>query len=156
MTYSHQVRAELVCICERIHVTLFCSVPNSKGHLLMYKMQEWMNVSVSSLFPENGIGEAIFRSLKDWAGGVERRGTRVGETHGRIGSGCEPEGRGGECCGSENIEGYIGCGIKGEYADVGHCPCSAWFLFHRTSRFEVSDWTFSVRPLMAVSASCNC
>ena len=54
-------------------------------------------VSVSSHFPEKGIGEAILGSLKDWARGVDGRGTRVGETCGRIGNGREPEGCGGEC-----------------------------------------------------------
>ena len=84
-----------------------------------------MKVSVSSLLPENGIGEAIFGSLKDRAGGVDGRGTRVGETRGGIDNGREPNGRGGECCGGENIDRYVGCGIKGECADVGHCLCSA-------------------------------
>ena len=67
-----------------------------------------MKVSVSSLFPEKGIGDAILGSLKDQAKGVEGRGTRVGETRGGIGSGREPDGRGGECCGGENIDGYVG------------------------------------------------
>ena len=70
-----------------------------------------MKVSVSSRFPEKGIGDAISRSLKDRAGGVDGGGTRVGETHGGIGSGREPDGRGGECCGGENIDGYVGCGM---------------------------------------------
>ena len=60
-------------------------------------MQEWIKVSVSSLFPENGIGDAIFGSLKDRAVEVEGSGTRVGETRGGVGNGQEPEGRGGEC-----------------------------------------------------------
>ena len=38
-------------------------------------MQEWIKVSVSSLFPENGTGDAIFGSLKDRAGGVDGMGT---------------------------------------------------------------------------------
>ena len=58
-----------------------------------------MKVSISSLLPENGVGAAIFGSLKDQAGGVDGVGTRVGETRGGIGNGWEPEGRGGECCG---------------------------------------------------------
>ena len=66
---------------------------------------------MSSHFPENGIGEAIFRSLKDRAGEVEGRETRVGETRGGIGNGHEPDGHGGECCGGENMDGYVGCGI---------------------------------------------
>ena len=100
-------------------------MPNSDGRPLMYRMQEWINVSMSSLFPENSIGEAIFRSLKDRARGVEGRGTQVGEAHGGIGNGHEPDGRDGECCGGENIEGYIGWGLNGDRADVGHCPHSA-------------------------------
>ena len=76
---------------------------------------------VSSLFLENGIGDAIFGSLKDRAGVVDGMGTQDGETRGGIGNGREPEGRGGECCGGENIEGYIGCGMKGECADTGRC-----------------------------------
>ena len=72
----------------------------------MYKMQEWMNVSVSLHLPEKGSGDAIFGSLKeDWAGGVDGMGTQDGETCGRIGNGREPEGHGGECHGDENIEG---------------------------------------------------
>ena len=39
---------------------------------------------------------------------------------------------------------------------MGCCPCSAWFSFCKTSRLEVNDWTFSVKPLMAARASCNC
>ena len=50
-------------------------------------MQEWIKVLVSSLFPENGIGDAIFGSLKDQAGGVDGMGTRDGETCGGVGSG---------------------------------------------------------------------
>ena len=46
--------------------------------------------------------------------------------------------------------------MKGERAGVGCCPHSAWFSLHRMSRLKVRDWTFSVKPLMAVSASCNC
>ena len=91
----------------------------------MYRMHEWIKVSMSSHFPEKGIGEAILGFLKDRAEGVDGRGTQVGETRGGVGSGCEPEGQGGECCGSENIEGYVGCGIKGECADTGRCPRSA-------------------------------
>ena len=34
-----------------------------------------MKVSVSSRFPEKGIGDVILRSLKDLAGGVDGRGT---------------------------------------------------------------------------------
>ena len=73
-----------------------------------------MNVSMSSLFPKKGIGDAILESLKEWAGVVEGRGTRVGETRGGIGNGHEPDSRGGECCGGENIEGYVSWGINGE------------------------------------------
>ena len=60
------------------------------------------------------MGDAILGSLKDRAGGVEGRGTQVGETHGGIGNGHEPNGQGGECCGGENIEGYVDWGMKGE------------------------------------------
>ena len=52
-------------------MTLFCSVPNSEGHLLIYKIQEWINVSVSSCFLEKAKGDTIFGSLnEDRAGGV--------------------------------------------------------------------------------------
>ena len=98
-----------------------------------------MKVSVSSRFPEKGIGDAIFGSLKERAGGVEGRGTRVGETRGGVGSGHEPDGRGGECCGGENMEGYVGCGIKGVWADAGRCLRSAWFSFRKVSRLDVRD-----------------
>ena len=66
-------------------------------------------------------------------------GTQVGETRGRIGNGQEPKGHGGECCRGENIDGYVGCGIYGKCADVGRCPHSAWFSFHKMSRLDVSD-----------------
>ena len=59
-------------------------------------MQEWIKVSVSSLFLENGTGDAIFGSLKDRTGGVDRMETRDGETHGGVGNGREPDGCGGE------------------------------------------------------------
>ena len=68
-------------------------------------MHEWMKVSVSSRFPKKGIGDAIFGSLKDRAGGVDEMGTRDGETRGGVGNGQEPDGQGGECCGGENMEG---------------------------------------------------
>ena len=78
-------------------MTLFCSVPNSEGRPLIYKIQEWIHVSVSSCFPEKGRGDAIFGSLKkDRAGGVWGKGTCDGEKRGGVGSGREPEGRGGE------------------------------------------------------------
>ena len=52
-------------------MTLFCSVPNSEGRPLIYKIQEWINVSVSSRFPEKGKRDVIFGSLnEDRAGGV--------------------------------------------------------------------------------------
>ena len=63
----------------------------------MYKMHEWMKVSVSSRLPEKGSGDAIFGSLKkDQAGGVCGRGMWDGESRGGVGSGREPDGRGGE------------------------------------------------------------
>ena len=63
-----------------------------------------MNVSVSSCFPEKGRGGAIFGSLNDdQVGGVCGNGICDGEKQGGIGSGREPDGRGGECRGS-------GCG----------------------------------------------
>ena len=69
-------------------MTLFCSVPNSDGHPLIYRIHEWMNVSVSSCLPEKGSGDAIFGSLKeDWAGGVCGSGTCEGENLGGVGSG---------------------------------------------------------------------
>ena len=56
-----------------------------------------MNVSVSSRFLEKGRGDAIFGSLKkDRVGGVWGRGICDGEKRGGVGSGREPEGRGGE------------------------------------------------------------
>ena len=46
----------------------------------MYKMHEWMKVSVSSCLPEKGKGDAIFRSLKeDRVEGVWGRGICDGE-----------------------------------------------------------------------------
>ena len=52
---------------------------------------------MSSHFPEKGRGDTIFGSLtKDRAGGVWGKGTCDGEKRGGIGSGREPEGRGGE------------------------------------------------------------
>ena len=97
MTYSCQARAKPVCICERIQVTLFCSVPNSERRPLIYKIHEWINVSVSSHLPEKGKGDVIFGSLKeDRAGGEWGRGTCDGENWGGVGSGREPEGCGGE------------------------------------------------------------
>ena len=66
-------------------MTLFCSVPNSEGHPLIYKIQGWINVSVSSRFPEKGRGDTIFRSLKeDQVGGVWGRGTCDGERQGGV------------------------------------------------------------------------
>ena len=118
-------------------------------------MQEWIKVSVSSHFPEKGIGDAILGSLKDLAEGVDGRKTWVGKTHGRTGSQHEPDGQGGECCGGENIEGYVGWGINSNQADAGHCPRSAWFSLCKMSRLEMSDWTFSVKPLMVASTPCN-
>ena len=57
-------------------MTLFCSVPNSEGCPLIYKMHEWINVLVSSCLPEKGSGETIFRSLKeDQAKGEDGSGT---------------------------------------------------------------------------------
>ena len=51
-------------------MTLFCSVPNSEGHLLIYKIHKWIKVLVPSRLPEKGKGDAIFGSLKeDQAGG---------------------------------------------------------------------------------------
>ena len=77
----------------------------------MYRMHEWINVSVSSRFPEKGRGGAIFGSLnEDRAGGVCGNGICDGEKRGGIGSGREPEESGGEwrgkgCGTGENIEG---------------------------------------------------
>ena len=63
----------------------------------MYKIQEWINISVSSHFPEKGKGEAIFGSLnEDRAGGVCGRGMWDGENWGGVGSDREPDGHGGE------------------------------------------------------------
>ena len=113
MMYSCQARAKPVCICERIQVTLFCSVPNSEGCLLIYKIHKWIKVSVSSCLPEKGKGDTIFGSLKeDWAGGVCGRGTCEGVNQSGVGSGWEPEGQGGGCQGR-------GCGA-GVFA---HTPC---------------------------------
>ena len=72
-------------------------MPNSNGRLLIYKMHEWINVSVSSCFPEKGRGDAIFGSLnEDQAGGVWGKGTCEDEKQGGVGSRWEPDGRGGE------------------------------------------------------------
>ena len=60
-----------------------------------------MNVSVSSHLPEKGRGDTIFRSLnEDRVGGVCGSGICEGVNRGGVGSGREPEGRGGECRGS--------------------------------------------------------
>ena len=84
-------------MCDRIQVTLFCSVPNSNGRPLMYKMHEWMKVLVSSRLPEKGSGDMIFGSLKeDWAGGVCGNGICEGVNQGGVRSGWEPDGRGRE------------------------------------------------------------
>ena len=72
-----------------------------------------MNVSVSSHFPEKGRGGAIFRSLNDdQTGGVCGNGICDSEKQGGIGSGQEPDGRGGECHGS-------GCGAGENMECVG-------------------------------------
>ena len=55
-------------------------------------MHECIKVSVSSCFPENDRGEAIFGFLKIWAGDVDGRETQDGETCGGVGNGQEPEG----------------------------------------------------------------
>ena len=78
-------------------MTLFCSVPNSEGHLLMYSIHEWMNISIFSCLPEKGKGDTIFGSLnEDRAGGVCGRGMWDRENHGGVGSGQESEGCGRE------------------------------------------------------------
>ena len=78
-------------------MTLFCSVPNSEGRPLIYRIHEWIKVLVSSCLPEKGKGDAIFGSLKeDRAGGECGKGICEGENQGGVGSGREPEGHGGE------------------------------------------------------------
>ena len=109
MTYSHQAQAEPVSMCDKIHVTLFCSVPNSDGRPLIYRIQEWINISVSSRFPEKGRGGTIFRSLKeDQAGGVW--GRELVMVKSEVGSGVdeslmvEEESDKGEVVGGKTVE----------------------------------------------------
>ena len=98
MMYLHQAQAEPVCMWDRIQVTLFCSVLNSDGHPLIYKIHKWMKVSVSFRLLEKGRGDVVFRSLnEDQARGVWGKGTCDDEKHGGVGSGREPNGHGGEC-----------------------------------------------------------
>ena len=158
--YSCHARAELVCMWDKIHVTLFCSMPNSEGCPLIYKIHKWIKVLVSSRLLEKGRGDTIFGSLKEYqAGGVGGSGMWVGENRGGVGSGREPKGHGGEWWGKgwgENIDGYDGWGMNGDRAGTGCCWHSAWFSFWRVWRFEVSDSTFLVKPLIAARASWSC
>ena len=86
--YSRHAQAEPVCIWDKIHVTLFCSVLNSEGCPLIYKMQEWMNISISLHLPEKGSGDTIFGSLEeDWVGGVCGSGMCEDENRDGVGSG---------------------------------------------------------------------
>ena len=63
--YLCQARAEPVFIWDKIQVNLFCSIPNSDGHLLIYRIQEWINILVSLYFPDKRRDDAIFGSLNE-------------------------------------------------------------------------------------------